>query len=149
MEKHILNPGKVRSLLLEIELNNLPAVGQTEYKLSTNASLREAVGILSIEAFNASLVSKSPTGKTNMPDAAYKATFVSLFNSNDVEVRAKMPLASFIRSNGNSRIEPLNLVGTKDNQRPIDPEKSKILIGDCSLAFAGQVALILVTYVAP
>ena len=150
MQKQTYNPQKVRSLLVEVELTNLPVgVGQSEYPFSQNSSLRDAVGILSVEAFNTTLMTKGPSGKTNMPDAAYRCTYLSLFNSNDVEIRSKLPVAGLIRSNGNSRIEPLNIFGDQVHPKPIDPQKSKIIIGDNTAALAGQVAIFLVTYVAP
>lgn len=150
MKTVTFNPAKVRSMLVEVELVNLPAGAVVaEYPLSSNTTLQNAVGILGVEAFNTTLQTKSASGKTNMPDAAYKVSYLSIFNSADVEVRSKIPLSSLIRSNGNSRIEPLNLMGTAEMPKPMDPQKSKVIIGDASTAATGQVVLLLITYVAP
>jgi len=135
---------KVRSVLLEVPVSG--AAGTGSFPLPTNANLRDAEAVLSVEAFNASLVSKSYSGAINAPDNCYKTASLTIVDSGSTTVREKMPLAKMIRSNGTAAIRDINLFRKDGGPNPIDPEKSQVTIGDLSTLGAGTVILLEFTY---
>jgi hypothetical protein len=149
MQKQNIDSSKIRSILVPVSLDGVPANGVKDFSLGSVAQLRDCVGLISAEVFNTTLQSKDPAGNTNLPDAAWKTSYLSIFGSDNTEVRAQIPCAKLIRSNGNSTIEKLNIFGNDKQPRPIDPQRSKLTIGDCSLVGGATVALIEFVYVAP
>lgn len=137
---------KVRTILVAVDTSSIPAALQTSVSLGTVEQLRDAVGIIGVEAFNATLMSTSPEGKANMPDACYKAMYLSIYDKTNTEVRSRIPLARLIRNSGNAEIEKMNLFNEKGESGIIDPQRTKIIFGDCALKGAGVCALLEFTY---
>jgi len=144
-----IDPSKIRSILVEIPLSGFPAAGIFSFSLGSVAQLRDCVGLISVEAFNTTLQSKGVSGGTNLSDAGYKASYLTISDVGNTEIRAQIPVAKLIRSNGNSQIEKLNIFGSAANPRPIDPQRSKFTISDTTLIGASTVALLEFVYVAP
>lgn len=144
-----IDPAKIRSILVEVPISGFPAAGAFSFSLGSVAQLRDCVGLISAEVFNTTLQSKGLQGATNLSDAAYKASYLSIFDSGNIEIRSNIPCAKLIRSNGNSQIEKLNIFGNERMKNPIDPQRSKLTISDTTLIGASTVALIEFVYVAP
>lgn len=140
------NNQRVRSVLLEVTLEAMPGVGVYKAPLPPNPQIRDCKAIIRVEAFNTSLQTKAPSTKRNLPDAAYKVAYLTIMDSNNTEVRSAIPLSKVIRSNGNSKIEDLNIMGTKDRPKPIDPERSFVTIADASTGLNSDVVLLEFTY---
>jgi hypothetical protein len=149
MNKLQYDPSKVRKILVEVDLSSSPAAGSFEFTLGSVPQLRDCTALLKAEAMNTTLMSKTPSGAANAPDAAYKTMYLSIINSDNTEIISRKPLATLIRSNGNSAIEMLNIFGTKEKPQPIDPQRSKVICGDCSTITTAQKVLIEFTYVNP
>ena len=137
---------RLRSLTVEVELAGTAAAGVGEVKIGSFPQLRDAAGIVSVEAFNTTLMSKGGSGKVNAPDAMYKVSLLRLFDSQNTQLR-EIPLPKLIRSNGNSRVEPLNMFADGKAMGAFDPERSKVVIGDLATKGAGEVVILEFVYV--
>lgn len=143
--KPIYDPQKIRKTLVAIDITKLAVAGADSEKLPSVPQLRDCVAVIKVEAFNTTLVTKSPDGKLNAPDALYKCTFLTIGDADQREKMQKVPLAEITRSNG-VKVEDINLT-LDGGKNPLDPENTKITIGDLSTKGAGEVVLLLFTYV--
>lgn len=144
MKRQDIDPSKIRSILVLVPVSG--AAGTGSFKLGDVEQLRDSQGIISVEAFNTTLMTKGPNGEVNAPDAFYKNAFLSLMDSTNTEIRSRIPLASLIRSNGNTAIEKLNMF-PKDGQKVVDPQRSNVTCGDLSTLGAGTVVMLNFTYI--
>lgn len=144
MKRQDIDPSKLRSILVEVAVAGNAGTGQ--FSLGTVEQLRDSQGVISVEAFNTSLMTKSPAGATNAPDATYKVAYLSLMDSSNTEIRSRMPLAKLIRSNGNTAIEKLNIFPKAGAAKVIDPQRSQVVIGDLATLGAGTVVLLEFVY---
>lgn len=134
MQGNNLNPNE-RIELIEIEVQN---TGAREFVLGSLPNLRQAKRIIRIEAFDVSSITKSPAGKAVINAAAFKNAFIRLINSENVEYR-HLSLVSLSKTVNGTVIPTLNTP-------QIDPEKSKITVGDNSTLVSGEVFLLQISY---
>lgn len=129
---------------MEVDISGMGVAGFGSINLKESPQLRESVVLIKVEAFNTALTTKGPSGKTNAPDAFYKTGFLTISDASQQERAQKIPLASIIRTVG-VEVEDLNLVAV-NNTNPIDPQNSKLEFGDLSTKGAGEVVILLFTY---
>lgn len=134
MQGNNFNPNE-RIELIEIEVQN---TGAREFVLGSLPNLRQAKRIIRIEAFDVSSITKSPSGKAVINAAAFKNAFIRLINSENVEYR-HLSLVSLSKTVNGTVIPTLNTP-------QIDPEKSKITVGDNSTLVSGEVFLLQISY---
>lgn len=129
-----INPN-LRTEVIEVLIGN---AGASEFIIGQLPNLREAKSIKRIESFHVGQVSLSPSGKAVVATAVHQKAFIRLINRDNVEFRS-MPLISLSKVTNGSTIENVNTP-------QIDPEKSKIVVGNTTGLTANEVFLLEITY---
>lgn len=125
----------IRTELIEVLINNAAA---SEFILGQLPTLRDAARILQIEAFHNGQITNAPTGRPVVATATFQKASLKLISIDQVEYR-HVALTSISKSVNGTVIPMLNVP-------QIDPEKSKIFVGDTTGVTVNQVFLFEITY---
>jgi hypothetical protein len=125
----------IRTTLYPLQIKSASA---TEVTFYTDADIKEAKRIISVEAFSASQVPFSPDRFPVVNDAVFKKSSISLVNVGGTTIR-HLALPSISKSNNTFIIEKLNI-------ERIGLEKCKVHIGDNAGVVVGEVFLFQITY---
>lgn len=125
---------KIRTELVEVVIANTTS---NEFILGQLPNLRNAKAIHKIETFRTAQVSKTPSGKTVANDTVFFKSFLVLI-AGDTQIR-QIPLVSLNKNTNGTSVDPVHT-------QTIDPEKSKIFIGELTGLVAGEAFLLQITY---
>lgn len=115
---------------VEVAINN---TAQSTFYFGNEFILRGARKITGIEAFNAGVVTKTPSGANVIDAANFAKGYITLVGEeNNREIISSMPLASLLASANNGQIREFDMP-------MINPSKCFVTFGDNSALVANAV----------